>query len=333
MSLAQQLFRTLADGEVHSGEALADAVGVTRSAVWKAISQLRELGLDIEAQTNRGYRLVQSCEPLDVTRIRDVLGDVAERADIRVLWEVDSTNRALLEATAPEVGNFDVLLAENQTGGRGRRGRAWRSALGGSLCLSIATRFEPLPRDLPALTLAVGACVREALQAHGAERLALKWPNDLVVVTDDALIKLGGILVELRAEAGGPAHVVVGIGLNLRLDAATRGAIAETGTIAGDLETLGVDVARRNALAGAVVRSCISGLLKFGREGFAPFLVAWRDADALRDRRISVLDPNGERTGIARGIDAQGALQLDMPNGKRISVLGGEVSVRREDRR
>ena len=332
MTLAQKIFHALADGDVHSGEALADSTGVTRSAVWKVIEQLRDLGLDIEAQTNRGYRLATPCEPLDARKIRAAMSSSLRAiTDVTIEWETESTNGALLAASPPAVGRFVVLLAENQTGGRGRRGRMWRSALGGSLCLSIATSFEPLPRDLPALTLVVGACVRDALRVLGAHDLLLKWPNDLVTRSasdEGALIKLGGILVELRAEAGGPGHVVIGIGLNLRLDDEASSTIAKSGTVAGDLHGQGIDVATRNTLAAAVMGRCIEGLLQFSKEGFSPFIAGWRAADALRDQPVRVFDGANEREGIARGIDSQGALQLETADGRRTAIFGGEVSVR-----
>jgi len=329
VTLPQILFYALADGGFHSGEALAKSAGVTRSAVWKAISQLRDLGLSIEAQTNRGYRLAQSCEPLSAEQIRGSLNkEIRSIAEVEVAWEQVSTNATLLESRAPEVGHFAVLFAENQSGGRGRRGRAWRTALGGSLSFSIATRFEPLPRDLPALTLAIGVCVRRALQDLGAVNLELKWPNDLVVRDGEVLVKTGGILVELRAEAGGPAHVVVGIGLNLVLDQAARAVIAATGNVAGDLRSQGIDAAARNSIAAAVVQSCIRGLLRFGREGFSPFIEEWREFDALRGRGVRISDLDGEREGVARGIDAMGALQVDTSAGRRVSIVGGDVSVR-----
>lgn len=318
--LPQRVFAALADGEFHSGERLASIAGVSRSAVWKAIERLRELGLEIEAATNRGYRLAAACEALDAGRI----GAAVPGCQVRVEWELDSTNAALLATPAPAPGDFLILLAENQTGGRGRRGRAWRATLGGSLALSIATTYETLPRDLPALTLAMGCCVLQALRACGAHGAGLKWPNDLWV---DGR-KLGGMLVELRAEAGGPGHVVFGVGLNLRLSSEAQAAIAALGTQATDLATLGVNVAARNALAGAVIARCVEGLSTFGREGFAPFAAAWGRDDVLRDRAVRVTD--GERTveGIARGIDAEGALRLEREDGRIERVIAGEVSVR-----
>lgn len=332
MTLARIVFAALADGAEHSGESLAESAGVTRSAVWKAIEQLRELGLDIEAHTHRGYRLRSPTVSLDAEVLRRALPTEVRAVlnALEVVWETESTNAQLLAAPAPPVGQFDVLIAENQTQGRGRRGRVWQSTLGGSLCLSIATSYEPLPRDLPALTLAVGVCVQKAVAAAGGGGLALKWPNDLVLAKD--LSKLGGILVELRAEAGGPAQVVVGIGLNISLSAVARERIIESGNTPADLAECGVPASARDRLAALVIGECLLGLERFGREGFAPFLEAWRAVDALRDRSVELFEPAGIRRGVARGIDHQGALQLEAHDGSRIAVLAGEISVRRTKR-
>lgn len=333
--LAQRVFAALADGAVHSGEALAARAGVTRSAVWKAIEALRADGLDIEAATHRGYRLTAPCEALEAAALRAALSRPAasRMRRLEVAWETGSTNADLLAAAAPPVGVWDALLAENQRGGRGRRGRVWRAALGDSLCLSLATAFEPLPRDLPAATLVVGVCVLRALRACGTTGVALKWPNDLVVVAPDgALAKVGGILVELRAEAGGPAQVVVGIGLNLRAPAALATALAaqsDGGALPpAGLDGLGAVVGARNALAAAVISHCVEGLTQFADEGFAPFRAAWRAADALRDRPVCAQGAASAREGIARGIDDAGALILEDGAGVRHALIAGEVSLR-----
>lgn len=332
MTLARSLFAALADGAEHSGESLAAAAGVTRSAVWKAIEQLRELGLDIEAHTHRGYRLRSSAVPLDATELRRSLpAEIGAMLNaLEVVWESESTNAQLLAVPAPPVGQFDILIAENQTQGRGRRGRSWQSTLGGSLCLSIATTYEPLPRDLPALTLAIGVCVKRAVEIAGGKGLALKWPNDLVLANE--LSKLGGILVELRAEAGGPAQVVIGIGLNISLSKAARERVVAAGNTPADLAECGVLASQRNRLAALVVEECVRGLERFGREGFVPFVEAWRGADSLRDRQIELHEASGTRRGVARGIDRQGALQVDFENGTRVAVLAGEVTVRSDPR-
>lgn len=334
-TLLEQVYRTLATGQTLSGEALAQGLGVTRSAVWKAIETLRDLGLSIEAQTQRGYRLATPVQPLDAAALRAALQPVAGNLHaLEVRWSTLSTNAELLAASMPPVGQFDVLLVEHQSAGRGRRGRVWRSALGNSVCLSVATSFDPTPRDLPALTLVIGLSVRAALQRCGATGIALKWPNDLVLVQRDAeghpvLAKLGGILVELRAEAAGPAHVVIGLGLNLRLDPAARSEIAATGNLAAALADCGVDPLQRNALIACVLESMLQAVTRFAAQGFAPFRAAWPEADALRGESVRVSGTGAERAGTAVGIDAHGALQLRTAQGEEFSITAGEISVRR----
>lgn len=345
--LAQRVFVALADGTEHSGAALAERAGVTRSAVWKAIESLRAEGLAIEGATNRGYRWASPTEALDAVVLRAALSP-STRARLRnlaVVWEIDSTNAALLASPPPPVGAWDVLLAENQRQGRGRRGRAWRASLGDSLCLSLGTAFEPLPQDLPAATLVVGVCVLRALRRRGGHGVALKWPNDLVLaevpgLMDGALSKAGGILVELRVEAGGCAQMVVGIGLNLRCPAAIVQAIEPGALPATALVVAGVEVASRNALAAAVVDECVSGLATFAERGFAPFRDEWRAADALLGRAVRITtvgassappDRAGSvREGHARGIDPAGALLFESADGACSAVSSGEVSVREQ---
>ncbi|MCC6170680.1 MAG: biotin--[acetyl-CoA-carboxylase] ligase [Gammaproteobacteria bacterium] len=325
-SPAQRTFAALADGELHSGESLAAAAGVTRSAVWKSIEALRELGLRIEAGTHRGYRLAHPSEALDAAAIRRAVDPALQPAlrTLEVEWTLPSSNAALLARAPPPPGTCDVLFVEHQTAGRGRRGRGWLAPLGGSLALSLAASFDPLPRDLASLSLVVGLCTLRALARCGARGLRLKWPNDLVTGAG----KVGGILIELRAEAGGPAQVVIGVGLNLRLDAEVQAAVAATGTSAVDLASTGVDPAARNAIAGALLDEYLRGIARFTAEGFAPFAAEWQAADALRDLPVRVSGAGAELVGIARGIDAAGALRLELADGRLLPVVSGEVSVR-----
>ena len=180
------------------------------------------------------------------------------------------------------------------------------------------------------MTLIVGLRVREALTRFGTKTLQLKWPNDLVMsASQGELAKIGGILVELRAEAGGSAHIVIGVGLNLLLDDEDRAAIAALGNTAASLADVGVEVGARNGLVAALIESCVTGLEQFRAEGFAPFKSQWNSADVLRNQAIVVADVNGQRRGVARGIDAQGALILERDDGSRETVIAGDVSVRR----
>jgi BirA family transcriptional regulator, biotin operon repressor / biotin---[acetyl-CoA-carboxylase] ligase len=323
--LTERVFGALADGQFHSGQELARALGVSRSAVWKAARKLRELGSTLHAVRNRGYRIAGGGEPLNADLIR---GGISKnlRARVRQLevsWIVSSTNTVLLERSAPPLGECDVALAEFQSAGRGRRGRTWIASPGGAVCLSLSWTFAQLPRDVGSLSLAIGVCVLRALRGLGMSELHLKWPND--VLLGDA--KLGGILIELRAEASGPACAVIGIGLNVALSAALLTQISASGLAAADLTGVAVPQLSRNTIAAHIVDACVGGLLDFEREGLRAFTAEWRRADALRGRTVSVMNGEERTRGLARGIDATGALLVEAPQGLR-KFVSGEVSVR-----
>src|SRR5215471_14421885 len=229
------LLRALADGEAHSGADLAREFAVTRAAVWKTMPKLASWGLEVSAVPGVGYRLARPIDLLDARALRRALGasTAARVARLEVLWEIDSTNRYLLASPPPQVGRLAVCVAEYQSAGRGRRGRRWRAPLGAGLCLSVSWQFAAAPRDLAALTLAVGVVARRALAEVAQVDIALKWPNDLAL--DER--KLGGILIELSAEAQGRCHVVAGIGINVALPPESLAALSDWPRGAIDLAT------------------------------------------------------------------------------------------------
>lgn len=322
-----RVFAELADGEFHSGESLAESLGVSRSAVWKAVRSLRDLGATLHAVRNRGYRLARSCEPLASARILEKLSSqVRDRVrNLEVVWSIGSTNTALLSRPNPPSGLSEVMFAEYQSGGRGRRGRSWLATPGGSICLSLSWTFPEVPEDLGALGLVIGVCELRALRDAGLAHARLKWPNDVLV--DDR--KLGGILIELRAESDGPACVVIGIGVNVMLGAGLLAKIAETGIPATDLVTAGLAQPSRNTVAGLIVEYCVRGLLEFEHEGLRPFIDDWREADALRGRMVDVRGAGGEvALGLARGVDLHGALLVETAEGGLRKFISGDVSVR-----
>jgi BirA family biotin operon repressor/biotin-[acetyl-CoA-carboxylase] ligase len=323
--LVARLFAKLADGEFHSGEALAAELAVSRSAIWKAASALRDLGATVNAVRNRGYRLPGTADPLDATRILELISSRAHPHVARVdtAWTLGSTNTVLMERPFPRAGTGEALLAEYQTAGRGRRGRTWLAPPGGAICLSFSWVFAEVPRDLGALGLVIGVCALQALKALGVEGVGLKWPNDLLI--DDR--KLGGILIELRAESSGPACVVIGIGLNVALGAPLLEQIATTGLAPIDLVTAGLKGARRNAVAAALISAFVEGLLEFERDGLKGFVQRWMDADVLRGRPVTVNGTGGFTKGVARGIDLEGALLVETPQGL-LRFISGDVSVR-----
>jgi BirA family biotin operon repressor/biotin-[acetyl-CoA-carboxylase] ligase len=323
--LAQRVFMALADGAAHSGEQLAAKQAVSRSAVWKAVGALQELGLTVEAAPHRGYRLPGPVTPLDANRIVEQLSPAVRQRlrSAEVAWSLSSTNTTLLAHPEPPVGQFDFMLAEHQSAGRGRRARRWLAPPGGALCLSVGWSFAALPRGVAALSLAVGVCARRALHAVAAVPLQLKWPNDLLAAKG----KLGGILIELRAESAGPAYVVIGVGINCALGASLARRVQDTGTVPTDLAALGVAVCDRNRLAASLISEIVGGVVEFERHGLAPFAAEWSAADALAGRTVDVSLPGSNYHGVARGIDSEGALCVQGADTVR-HFHSGEVSVR-----
>ena len=332
MNLALQVLQRLAahrgaPGGFVSGAELAGEFGVTRSAVWKAVGRLRAMGTAVEAVTNRGYRLALPTTPLDGETVRALLPPALQAAlrEGECAGEVDSTNARLLARPAPPPGQFDFLTAEYQTAGRGRRGRSWLAPPGGAVCLSWSWSFEALSPSMGALSLAIGVSALRALRAVGIDGVQLKWPNDLV--TSEG--KLGGILIEMRTESGGPVHVVIGIGVNVALPADLQATLAQMGTAAADLAGLAAPAPApaRADLTAALIREGIGAVREFAASGFAPFLDEYQAADALRDRPVRLQGSGPVDDGVARGVDADGALRVER-QGQVHRIIAGEVSVR-----
>lgn len=324
------LLRLLADGDPRSGLHLAGALGTNRSDVVRLVQRLRAAGIDILARGGRGYQLPAPVELLDAGRIGGAMREEMRRAIhcLEVLFDVDSTNTRLLGLPPPPAGCANVCSSELQHAGRGRRGRPWVSPFGGSLALSLGWSFAGAAAVNPTLSLAVGVAISRALQRLGAKHVRLKWPNDIWLGDR----KIGGVLVELRAEAGGPAHVVIGIGLNVSLSAEQRRIIE-----AGDVRNAGVRIAAvsdacpekvsRNVLAATLLEELLSMLSEFERSGFAVFREEWLALDALAGREARVLAGDGPVEGTARGVDRDGALLLEVA-GRLERHVSGEVSLR-----
>jgi BirA family biotin operon repressor/biotin-[acetyl-CoA-carboxylase] ligase len=319
------LLELLADGRLHSGEELARALGVSRAAVWKAAERLRLRGIDVAALPRRGYQLPQPVELLDSARIRAALRSTSASclARLAVTFEVDSTNTRLLASPAPAPGSADVLLSELQHAGRGRRGRHWTLPFGGGIALSMAWSFDDAAQASPALSLCVGVAVSRGLIRAGARGIGLKWPNDLWF--EDR--KVGGVLIDMRAEAGGPAHVVIGIGINVSLAPEARARLEASGNRVAAVADACAVAPTRNFLAGAIIDELLVMLVEFERDGFAEFRDDWLALDVLRGRPAVVWIGDTAISGTARGVDARGALLLER-DGRLHEFVSGEVSLR-----
>ncbi|MGC3982827.1 MAG: bifunctional biotin--[acetyl-CoA-carboxylase] ligase/biotin operon repressor BirA [Steroidobacteraceae bacterium] len=320
----EQLLKLLADGQVHSGERLAEQLDITRAAVWKAIQSLRDLGIELESQ-HQGYCLPMPVDLYDAARIRSELqaqSDYLER--INVLFTVDSTNRFVTAQPATLPDRAVLCVAEIQQAGRGRRGRSWVAPFGSGICMSLGWLFDAVPPAFSALTLVVGVALVRALHQFGATEVGLKWPNDLLWRNR----KLAGVLIEMRGEPDGPAHVVIGIGMNLHLPDASRQLLAEQQAVVTDLfEVLGDACPPRNVLVAVFTAQLLQVLRQFSRDGFAPFVNEWQSHDVLRAAEVNVLQGERSIAGVARGITDDGSLLVETAEGLQ-RFVSGEVSLR-----
>ena len=319
----RDLIVQLADGRFHSGEALARTSGVSRTAIWKRLQQLRtNLGLSISAVRGRGYRLDSPIELLDEQAIRRALpsGTRNVLAGFEVCFEIDSTNAYLLRSSRDAIAGARACFAEHQSAGRGRRGRRWISPFGSNLYLSLLWVFERGSADLSGLSLAVAVSVVRALQKFGVDDVHLKWPNDILWQGR----KLSGVLLEMRGELDGPCTVVTGVGLNIRM---ARPAASEIDQPWTDLYTILGAVPSRNQLAASVLSELVTAMREYQHGGLESFLDEWRARDRLAGEPVVLVLPDRRIRGTARGIDDSGALLLD-EHGELRAHRAGEVSLR-----
>lgn len=322
-----RLLTLLATGAFYSGEHLARRLRISRGGVWKLIRTLHALGVDVESVPRQGYRLPRAVDLLDAKAITaEMSPEIRSLVDpLEVLLTVDSTNRHVAEHAANLPGTTHVCVAEVQNAGRGRRGRSWVAPFGCGICMSMAWQFVEAPPTFSALSLAVGVAAATALRRLGIEGVGLKWPNDLIWQQR----KLGGILIEMRGESAGPAQVVIGLGINVRMPAAVRLLLAEqqAALISDVHEIMRERTPHRNSLIAALVEEIVRMLQTFRVRGFEPFADDWQRLDTLADAPVRVISGAETVYGRARGVDLDGTLLVDV-DGQLRRFASGDVSLR-----
>lgn len=248
----------------------------------------------------------------------DVIRRQLKQGKVTVLPVIDSTNQYLLERIN-ELNSGDSCVAEYQQAGRGRRGRKWFSPFGANLYLSMFWRLEQGPAAAIGLSLVIGIVIAEVLHDLGADKVRVKWPNDLYL--NDR--KLAGILVEMTGKTGDAAQIVIGAGLNMvmrnvQTDVVNQGWIT--------LQEAGVTI-DRNTLAVRLIKELREALTLFEQEGLSPFLGRWEKLDNFIHRPVKLIIGDKEIFGTSRGINAQGALLLEQ-EGIVKPWVGGEISLR-----
>lgn len=319
--LQLKLLHQLADGQCHSGNSLGQQLGVSRTAVWKHIRQLAELGLLIKRLPQQGYQLVTPMQALDEQLIRHYLANkpFTKALDFHLFASIDSTNRFLKDFSHGT--SLTICCAETQTNGRGRFGRHWISPFGENIYFSSRWELHCCLSHLSGLSLVVGLAILASLHdSNIQENLQLKWPND--VLWGDK--KLCGILIEIIAETNGCAQVIIGIGINV--NTATQHEILIGKPWCSLYEITGHHF-DRNVILANLIYQLDRHLEQFLQQGFAAFSSHWQEVDYLLGKQIAVAQPNGLITGQACGVNELGQLCLKDEQGTLHYLSSGDASL------
>ncbi|WLG28031.1 bifunctional biotin--[acetyl-CoA-carboxylase] ligase/biotin operon repressor BirA [Pseudomonas lurida] len=314
------LLKLLKDGRFHSGEALGAALGVSRSAVWKQLQHLEaELNLPIHKVRGKGYQLAS---PLVFLSAEDIALHAPSLAwPVHISDSIDSTNAEALRLVDAGCAAPFLVLAEQQTAGRGRRGRKWVSPFAQNVYYSLVLRIEAGLRQLEGLSLVVGLAVMQALRESGVRGAGLKWPNDVLVGQK----KIAGILLELVGDPADICHVILGIGINVNMQRADE---VDQQWTSVQLETgFPVD---RNALVAQLGLQLQGYLDQHRKGGFVALQEEWEQNHAWQGRPVSLIAGVNQVDGVVLGVDRQGALRLDVDGVEKI-YSGGELSLRLRD--
>ncbi|MDG2502498.1 MAG: bifunctional biotin--[acetyl-CoA-carboxylase] ligase/biotin operon repressor BirA [Porticoccaceae bacterium] len=320
-NLQDKILSILKDGAFHSGESLGEQLGVSRTAVWKQLQKVEEMGLQIESVKGTGYRVANGFELLCKETIVAHLSSANAQLprQIEIFQTLDSTNKYVGERADYSTS---VVFAERQTSGRGRRGKTWVSPFAANIYMSILWDFEQGAQALEGLSLGVGVAVRRALVELGLDNVSLKWPNDIYVAGK----KLGGILLEMLGDPAGQCSVIIGVGINVSMPETTAADIDQPWT---DLRAESKEPISRNKLAAVLVDKIFTLLADFETVGFAQYRDEWQAADAFKGQQGTISTPRDSISGTVVGVDNSGAVQLRLSSGEVQSFIGGELSLRR----
>lgn len=322
MDQTRRIINLLSDGLFHSGEELGGLLAMSRSGVWKIIKNCEPYGLDIESVHGRGYRIAGGLEFLNQDLIVAKLSPSVrgKLTYLEIHEQIVSTNSYLLEKSHSDHSSGTVVLAEQQTAGRGRRGRTWVSPFGKNIYFSLLWTFNQGPSAVAGLSLAVGVALVRALERYGLQGLGLKWPNDLLWKRR----KLAGVLIEMFVDSLGACHVVIGVGLNLSLSKTAAEPIGQPWV---DIQEIINQTPQRNDLVALLLDELFLMLPEFEKKGLSSFIPEWQALDVLDNQLVRIETPQFIKEGLAKGIDGIGGLKVQIQD--QIEVFHtGEVSVR-----
>ncbi|MCF6436418.1 bifunctional biotin--[acetyl-CoA-carboxylase] ligase/biotin operon repressor BirA [Pseudoalteromonas sp. MMG022] len=318
------VLNALNQGGFVSGQLLGEQLGISRAAVSKHIASLQEMGIDIFTVSGKGYSLNHSLPLLDKTQISQHLTQLQCHNPIEVAAVIDSTNSELMrrvQAKRP-MASGQILAAEMQQAGRGRRGRTWQSPFGANLYYSYYWRLDDGLQAAMGVSIAVGLAVYDALKSLYQLDVSLKWPNDIYLNGK----KLAGVLVELDGQVEGPCHLVIGIGINLLMPDGASSHIDQPWTdLSSHIGTLD-----KNQLVAVLTQCLTARLAQYQKTGLAEMKVQWNALNAFAGEVVTLSTGQRQWRGVCEGIDEQGGIVLRQ-DGELKSYFGGEISLRKDD--
>jgi BirA family biotin operon repressor/biotin-[acetyl-CoA-carboxylase] ligase len=302
-----------------SGARIAREIGVSRSTVWRWIEQLREVGVRVKGRPHTGYFLERVPDVLTPELLRARLKSSLFGKRICHFFRTDSTNRVGMELGYAGEPEGAVILAEEQSAGRGRAGRSWHSERAVGIYVTLLLRPRISPMQAPLLTMMAGLSAHKAIQAQTGLQLDLKWPNDLMLNGK----KLGGILTEMHADTSLVRFVIVGIGINVNQEKFP----GELNTIATSLHAeTGKNQSRMELLA-RLLREFESDYNRFLREGAASVTERFTKASSYAvGKKVRVTNGAESFTGVTAGLAPEGLLQVEREDGKTVMVIAGDVA-------
>lgn len=314
------LIKILLDGRFHSGEEIGVTLGVSRSAVWKKIRKLNsELGLNIHCVKGRGYKLASMLMAL--ASPERFTGNCLSW-NVSVQQTLDSTSAEAFRRLANGSRAPFAVIAEQQTAGKGRRGRTWVSPFGENLYFSLALKVDQGARQLEGLSLVVGLAVLRTLRNVGVADVGLKWPNDVLASEH----KIAGILLEIAGDVVDVCHVIIGIGINANM-LNTGQEIDQKWTSIRQLTGLMID---RNLLLSELQVQLDRYIGMHSVGGFLSLRDEWESAHVWQHRSVVLSSGDKKVTGTVVGVDSTGALRL-LVDGVVSTFSGGELSLRLRD--
>lgn len=304
-----------------SGQELCDRFGVSRTAVWKAVGRLKDAGYEIEAVPSRGYRLAASPDTICGAEVLSLMQTKRLGRDIRYFEHIDSTNRYARKLGEDGAAEGVLVIADEQTAGRGRSGRHWTTPPQSAIAMTLLLRPSLAPEKISMVTLVMGLAVAKAVRELYGLDAKIKWPNDVVIGGK----KICGILTEMSAELAAVHYIVIGVGINANLKEFPE---EIRGTATSVALELGHDINRAQLIAG--VMRCFEDLYErfAGAADLSPMQEEYNEILVNAGRRVRVLEPGNEYTAEAIGIDREGKLMVRREDGSVCGVYAGEVSVR-----